>query len=113
MIHGRPTSTVAQAYFAPCLTVYAKTQGAAGAVAPAAVEALEDPDDAAEWFMELLDDVLLRVDLAVDSARAALRVRAGTRCIRPWSVMTWRRTWASWSNISVCGAYPAWHDVLC
>ena len=75
--HGRPTGTVAQAYFTLCLTVHARTQGAAGAVAPAAVGALEDPDDAAEWFSELLDDVLLRVDLAVDAARAALRVRAG------------------------------------
>ena len=52
-------------------------QEAAGGGAPSAAGPpdLDDPDDAGEWVMELLDEVLLRVDMAVDAGRAALRVR--------------------------------------
>jgi hypothetical protein len=46
-----------------------------GAAAPPALPGPGEPEDAVEWFGELLDEALLRVDLAVDAARAALHVR--------------------------------------
>jgi len=59
----------------PLRAEQAAAGAAGGAAAPAALPGPGEPEDAAEWFGELLDEALLRVDLAVDAARAALHVR--------------------------------------
>lgn len=64
-------------YAAPVLYILGGLQGAAGVGGAASTGPpdLDVSDDAGEWVMELLDEVLLRVDMAVDAGRAALRVR--------------------------------------